>query len=796
MLKTYFLTSWRHLLRNKAYAVINIIGLSLGITCGILIFVLVRYHLGFDTFHRDAGRIYRVITEFHSEGIERNQGVPGPFGNAFRNDYAFASDVARVVAYKDMLISIPGDGEAKKFQEEKGVAFADPSFFRIFNFPLVRGDIRSALSGPHSAIVTQTIARKYFGTEDVVGKVIRFNNKTDYVLTGVLKDLPPNTDRNEQIYLAYPGLKEHNAWLYSDSSWGGVYGGCQCFIRLKPGGARETVEKALFPAFSRKYYQGDDASVFRFKLQPLSDIHFNTDLDGYADKKYLWAISFVGLFLIVTACVNFINLATAQALNRSREVGVRKVLGSKPVHAFWQFMAETTLISLFALLLGLGLAWGSLPFLNGLFNSHITLDLLGSWSLPAFLLLATMGVIFLSGSYPGLILARFRPVLALKGRISQRNIGGFSLRRMLVVLQFSISQLLIIGTLVIARQIDFSEHSDLGFKKEGIVTVPLPVNDVVRMKTLRNRFLQIGGVRMATLCFQPPAAGSNNSSDFQYDNRPKVELWSINQKMADDQYIPAFGLQLIAGRNLFPSDTAREYVVNETVVRKLHLSDPNDIIGKRVKVDERQAPVVGVVKDFFNYSFRGEIVPLVIMSQADGYRNCALSIDMDHVGAILARVAKIWNETYPEYVYSHQFLDERIARFYELDDIMLRLIETFSGIAIFIGCLGLYGLVSFMAVRKTREIGIRKALGAGQRQILWLFGKEFVRLLGVAFLVAAPIAWYVMHRYLQEFKYRIPIGWQVFVPAAAGTFAVAVLTVSYRSWRAASANPVESLKTE
>jgi len=795
MLKNYFLTSWRHLLRNKSYALINITGLALGIACSILIFVLVRYHMGFDNFHPAADRIYRIITEFHMEGVDRNEAVPGPMGKAFRNDYAFTDKVARVVVYRDALISLPREKEVKKFQEELGIAYADPEFFDIFDYPLVQGNKSSALSQPNSAIITEKMAAKYFGTTNVIGKVIRYDNKTDFTITGILKDLPPNTDRREEIYLSYPNLKDHNAWIYSDSSWGGIYSGCQCFIRLRPGVTQATVERGL-KGISSKYYQGDDIKFFQFKLQPLADIHFNKELDGEADKRELWAFAFVGLFLIITACVNFINLATAQALNRSREIGVRKVMGSKPAHIFWQFISETALISVLALLLGLGLAWAALHPLNTLLSTQMGMNLAGSWTLPVFMLGTLVLVIFLSGSYPGLVLARFRPVLALKGKLDQRHIGGFSLRRILVVLQFSISQLLIIGTIVIARQVSFSENSDLGFKKDAIVTVPIPENNETKMKTLRNRLLDIPGVNRASICYQPPAAQNNNNTSIKYENRPKEELWSVNMKLADDQYIPTFGLTLVAGRNIFPSDTIREYVVNETFVRKLHLATPADIIGKRVSINDKMAPVVGVVKDFYNYSFRGEIAPIVITSQDKQYRNCALSIDMTKVKPVLAATEKVWNETYPDFVYDHQFLDERIARFYKSDDIMLHLIEAFSGIAIFIGCLGLYGLVSFMAVRKTKEIGVRKVLGAGLHQILWLFGKEFVRLLGIAFVIAAPIAWWVMYKYLEDFKYRIPIGWAVFVPALACTFVVAALTVSYRSWRAAVANPVKSLKVE
>jgi len=792
MFKTYVVSSWRHLLRNKTYAFINILGLSLGIACAILIFVLVRFHLSFDTFHKESDRIYRINTEFHDEGINRNAAVPVPLGKAFRNDYTFAETVARVVSYPNTLISIPGDKNTKKFQEDDGIAFAEPQYFDIFDFPTVEGDAKKAMSDPTGALITQTIAKKYFGTEDPMGKRLRFDNKYDYVVRGVLKDLPANTDRKQQIYFGWDSYKNYQPYMASDSSWGGVYSGSQCFARLRPGVTAEAVERA-FPSLTKKYYSADDAKVWHFRMQPISDIHFNTDMDGYADKKYLWAVSFIGLFLIVTASVNFVNLATAQALNRSREIGVRKVLGSEPMHVFWQFMAETALITLFALLVGLGLAYAGLPGLNALLRRPMSMDLFGSWTLGAFILATYVLVVFLAGSYPGLVLARFRPALALKGKLDQRHIGGFSLRRILVVLQFSISQLLIIGTLVIARQIYYSEHADLGFVKDGVVTVPLPVTDVVKARTLRDRMLEIPGVERASLCYQPPASQSNNNTSVQYESRPKTENWSINEKYMDDQYIPLFGLKLIAGRNIFPSDTANGFVVNETTVHKLHAGTPLEIIGHQLTVDALQGPIVGVVKDFNNYSFRGDIAPIAFYTYPKSFRTCALRIN---ARTDLHAIERVWNDTYPQYVFSRQFLDERIARFYEQDATLLKLIEIFAGIAIFIGCLGLYGLVSFMAVRKTKEIGVRKVLGAGISQILWLFGREFTRLLGIAFLAAAPVAWWFMHRYLESFKYRITIGWEVFVPALLGTFAIAALTVSYRSWRAAAARPVKSLRSE
>jgi ABC-type antimicrobial peptide transport system permease subunit len=796
MLKTYFVSSWRHLLRNKTYAIINVLGLSLGIGCAILIFVLVRFHLSFDTFHPDTDRIYRVNTEFHSEGVTREAAVPVPLGKAFCNDFTFAEKTARVVTYPSTLISLPEEKEVKKFEEEKGVAFAEPEFFDIFSFPLIEGgDAKKALADPDGALITQRIARKYFGNADAIGKRLRFDNKLDYTVKGILRDIPDNTDRRQEIYLSFASYKNYQPYMASDSSWGAIYSGVNFFVRLRPGVSPATVERA-FVGFSHKYYELDDAKVYQFKLQPLRDIHFNTDLDGYADRKYLWSVTFIGLFLIVTASVNFVNMATAQALNRSREVGVRKVLGSEPIHVFCQFMAETALITLFAVLVGLGLAYAGLPGLNGLLKRHMDMNLFGSWSLSAFMGITFVLVVFLAGSYPGLVLARFRPALALKGKLGQSHIGGFSLRRVLVVLQFSISQLLIIGTLVIARQIYFSEHADLGFKKEGIVTVPIPVNDAVKAKTLRDRLMEIPGVEHATLCYQPPAASSNNNTNVHFGDRPKDELWSINEKFADDQYIPTFGLKLIAGRNLFVSDTTNGFVLNETAVRRFHAGTPTEILGQQLVVSGIKAPIIGVVKDFNNFSFRRDVDPVALFNYARSYRNCALEIRLDKVRPVLTAMERVWNETYPEYVYSHQFLDERVARFYEQDTMLLTMIEVFAGIAIFIGCLGLYGLVSFMAVRKTKEIGVRKVLGAGMGQILWLFGQEFTRLVGIAFLVSAPIGWWLMHRYLESFKYRITIGWAVFVPALGATCLIAALTVSYRSWRAASVRPVKSLRSE
>ena len=797
MFKTYFKVGWRNLLRHKSYTAINIVGLSLGISCAILIFTLISYHLSFDTFHHDKERIYRVVTEFHDEKVVYSAAVPQPLGKAFRNDYDFAEKTARVVSYHTTLISLPGAKEIKKFEEEDKIAFAEPAFFDIFNFPLVQGDRRTALSRPNSAVITESVAKKYFGNDPAIGKTIRMDNTTDFQITGILKDLPNNTDRKQEIYLSYDNLKDRNKWLASDSSWGGIYSGCQFFVLLKQGIDPLRVNKA-FPQFSNKYYKGRDAQVFQFRLQALSDIHFNHDFDGYADKKYLWALGLIGLFLIITACVNFVNLATAQALNRSKEVGIRKVLGSLRSQLFWQFIAETTLITCFSLLLAYGLSLLALPSLNQLLKSKMTIQVFSGWQLPVFLLVLSGLVIFLSGSYPGLVLARFQPVLALKSKLSQAHIGGFSLRRILVVTQFAICQVLIIGTIVIAGQVRYSKNIDLGFSKDAIVTLPIPISDKTKTYALRDQLAAVAAVEKITLCHKPPASNSNNNTSIRFDTRPEDEHWDINMKSADDKYLSTFGMQLVAGRNFYPSDTTREFVVNETVVRKLNLHSPQDVIGKRISINGGNitAPVVGVVRDFHNYSLHDEISAVCIMPDYTDYESCSMKISMGNTKKTLATFEKIWNGIYPEYLYSYNFLDDSIAEFYEMDNIMLTLVELFAGIAIFIGCLGLYGLVSFMALRKTKEIGVRKVLGADFGNIMWLFGKEFSRLLLIAFAIAAPLAWWAMHMYLLDFKYRIEIGAGIFLMSILFTFLIATLTVGYRSVRSALANPVKSLRSE
>lgn len=792
MFSNYLKLAWRNLRKNKSYTFINILGLSSGIASAILIYTLITYQLSFDRFHPHPDRVFRVVTEFHEQSIEYQRGVPQPLGGAFQHDYSYAESAARVCAYNSALITLPGDN--RKFEETDGVAYADPTFFDIFHFPLVEGAPGPVLTEPNEALITQKLARKYFGSDDAIGKTIRYDNRQDYRITGVLKDIPDNTDRREEIYLSYVNLKDKDAYLASDSSWGNVRSSMQFFIRLKPGVSPALVQQQ-FPALQKKY-DPSEAPTTVFKLQPLSDIHFNGDFSGPVNLNYLWALGLIGIFLVITACVNFVNLATARALNRAKEVGMRKVMGSLRSQLFWQFIFETAMLVFSSFLIAAAVAILVLPALNQLLETRMTIDLFAQPRTLAFLFLLLAVVIFMAGSYPGVILSRFRPIMALKGKLTQRNVGGFPLRRVLVVTQFAISQLLIIGMIVIAGQIRYTRTTDLGFTKDGIVLLPLPTNDILKMNTLASRLEATAGTEQISLCSNAPASGSNSQETFTYDNRPKEEPWEINLKFGDANYVPTYRIRLVAGRNFFAADTISELLVNETFIKTLHLRDPEEILGKQLTIGGWPAKIVGVVRDFHNYSLHKSIDPVVIARSADKYRTCAVRVNLTNMHSALAAFEKIWTDTYPDYVYSYHFLDERIARFYKQDNITFRLVEIFSGIAILISCLGLYGLVSFMALQKTKEIGVRKVLGAGIDNILWLFGKEFSRLLLIAFLVAGPVGAWAMHAWLQGFEYRIALSWPIFALAIGSTFLVAVLTVGWRSAKAALANPVTSLRAE
>jgi putative ABC transport system permease protein len=798
MLKSHFTIGWRNLTRNKAYSVINIAGLALSMSCAILIFVLVQHHLRFDNFHSDSDRIYRVVTELHRDVIAYQSNVPSPLGKFIRTEQTFAEKVGRIYTEEEVLITLRSGDNVVKFSETKGVAFTEPEFFDIFNFPLVHGQKSTALSEPNTAIITESTRRKYFGEKDAIGETLWLRNRTPLTITGILKDLPSNTDIDVGIFASFSTLQSVDPWMADDiGGWGGIRDGMKCYVVLKPNASPGAAEALLAPYVKR--FRPKSKNVHHYKLQPLADVHFNALYGGAMEKRNLWILAIVGTFLIVTACVNFVNLATAQALRRSKEVGVRKVLGSMKLQLFSQFILETALITFFGIALAVMLAYSICPSVNALFNLQLSVNIFTNSLLLLFIVGLTVAVTLLAGYYPSMVLSGFKPVTALKGKVTQQQAGGFNTRRTLIVSQFAISQVLIIGMIVIMNQLRFARTSDLGFEKDAIVMVSMGESDNPGIaNTLKGEFARIPGIEQVSLCFAAPADDNEWGNSIRFDNDPEEVNFRTSIKMADADYLDLFDLDLAAGRNVTPSDTVREMIVNEALVRKLGLASPEEALGKMVAANggSMKGPIVGVLKDFHDKSFHQEISAILLTTYLPDYEYYAVKLNLAEARSSLAAIEKLWVAHHPDQMFEAEFLDDRIAQFYETEATILKLIQIVSFIAIFIGALGLFGLVSFMVAQKTKEVGIRKVLGGSVQHILWLFGKEFVRLIMVAFMIAAPIGWWAMSTWLQDFKFQIDLSPWMFLLAIGSSLFIAACTVSYQVITTALMNPVTSLRAE
>lgn len=796
MLRNFITIAIRNLRHYHSYTIVNIAGLALGITCGLLIFLLIRFHLSVDTYHAKSDRIYRVVTDLHigNDNIKMG-GVPYPFGKALRLDFPEIQSVALTRFESNNLITTNPDASddesRKKFMLEREMAFVEPEFFETFDYSWLTGS-SAVLKAPFQAVITTPLAEKFFGKNNPIGQTIRLENKHDFRIAGVLAEPAPNTDFNTELFLSYASyLAINKAEVMED--WDGLSGNHQCFVVLPEGLQSKQIEQG-FPAFVKKHHEKPDE--WKYKLQPLNDKYFNPDYGGDVPKTMMLALAIVGLFLIGTACINFINLATAQALNRSREVGVRKVLGSSRWQLFKQFLLETGLITLAALVLSVLLVSRALPFINELTHSELAINLYSDAGLLFFLTALLLGVTLVAGAYPAYILAGFKPVQAIKGKITTQNLGGYSLRRGLVVAQFVICQVMIIAAIVISGQMDYLKNASLGFNKDAIVMLPVPNPEKTNMEALQQQLRQIPGVQQLSFAADAPAGNTQNFANCRFDTRQEEEPWYINTRPCDEQFLTTFGIELIAGRNLQAGDTIREYLINEAAVEKLGLKSPGEALGKALTVWDKEAPIVGVIRNFHNRSLRETVEPAVLMTSRERYAACGLKIDLSNTPHILAAVDRVWNNVYPDAFYSYAFLDDKIARFYETEHALLSLTKGFCAIALFIGGLGLFGLVSFMTARKRKEIGVRKVLGATVTQILQLFGKEFFRLILIAFVLAAPIGWLAMSAWLRDYPYRIEFGAGVFFTTICVTCLLALLTVGAQSLKAARSNPVNSLRSE
>lgn len=798
MIRNYLTTALRALWRSKSSTLINISGLTLGITASLILFLLVRDQEGYENYHINRDRVFRVVSSsLGNEGRNYSAGVPAVLPEAVRTDFPEAEQVVFTSFRSGGLVTIPvGQDESKKFDGRR-LVYTQPAVFQLFD-RTITGGTAAALNDPNNALISYRAAEQYFGQTDVIGKTLIFEGH-DFKVAGLVSDPPANTDFGFDVFLSYVTIRQKQ----EENGWNSIWSDEQCYVLLRPDASIEAFS-GRFPAFATKYH-GKNIEDRQYSLQPLADIHFDERYGNYnystTSREMLLALSIIGIFLVLTACINFINLVTAESIKRSKEVGIRKTLGSSRGQLMVQFLGESGLVTLIAVGLSLAVAQMVLGFLNPILGMSLHLNFLSDAGLWIFLGLVTIGVGLLSGIYPALVVSGFKPIFAIKNQINDRNSSGFQLRRGLVVFQFFISQLFIMGTLVLINQMNYFQSKDLGFSKDAIVTIPVPENERLgftdgtsKMKTLREEVQGLAGVLHTSLSNTPPSSGSVSSTDFNIEGND--QSFGTQVKVVDGNYIDLYGLRLVAGKNLPDLDTARGFVVNEKLATMVGYDNPADIIGKRIKMWGKTLPVEGVVQNFHTMSLHEPVEATILLNRVRSYSLLSVKLSGGDWPSTLKAIQLKWEALYPEAIYSYKFLDEEIREFYDRESKMSTLLTLFTTVAIFIGCLGLFGLATFMANQKTKEIGVRKVLGASAESIVLLFSREYVILIFVGFALAAPVAWYLMNEWLNGFAYKITIGPGVFMAGIGLTIFIAMATVGYRSVRAALANPADSLRSE
>ncbi len=815
--------AFRNLRRNGVSSVINVLGLSLGITSCLVIFLITRHELSFDTFHPDKERIYRLVSERERQGqITRRTGMLDPMVGPVRQEITGLETVSVLYNYSAKVRITEGNNEklfeAPRYRvDQAGIVVTDPWYFDIFHYDWLAGN-QALLNEPFMVVLTGTQARKYFGDmpySDYIGKEITYGNALHVTVAGIVKEWERNTDFIFTDFIStasVPGSELKDA--IDMNAWGMWNSSTQLFVKLAPGVEPETVE-AQFPAWMEKYVmKGGTEIKFTMQLQPLSDIHFNTELtDDYSQKAHLptlYGLMALAAFILIIAACNFINLSTAQSLQRAREIGIRKVLGGSRDNLVMQFLGETFVVTLFAVLLSLLTIY---PILHA-FRSYMPQGVSFGWTQP-FTWLFLLGVVvlttLLAGFYPARMLSGGLPVDIMKGSATHKGSSRNLLRKSLIVFQFTISLVFIICTLVVGDQIHYLMNKDMGFDKDAIVTIRMWGNREVLTSKV-SQFPYVGRISVHTA---PPAAKGHSGTVFKsnIDGEEREVRGAI--EFCDENFIPLYGLRLIAGRNLLPSAYMKEFVVNESFARQLGFNNPQDAVGQFITsgqwdflpegeatpAGQRQAQIVGVVADFHLTPLYDQIRPMGISATTQAGRTMSVKLattgkSIGDISRILADMENAWKEANPGERFEYAFYDDTIASFYKKEQKTAKIIIAVMAMAIFISCMGLFGLAMFTTKQRTKEIGIRKILGASMASILAILSGGFLKLVGIAVLIASPVAWYAMNRWLEGFAYHVPVHWWIFILAGILAVAIALITISLQTIKVARTNPVKAIKSE
>ena len=807
MLKNYFKVALRNLWKNKGYTSINIIGLAAGLGVCLLIVLYVMDELSYDRYNTNADRIYRVDADIYFNNTLFDAAVaPKPLAFTMKKEYPEIEQMVRINTQGDVMVK-KGDN----FIQDHHLAFADSTFFQVFTIPMIAGNPATALNEPHSIVIDESVAKRYYNTTNVIGRTMELENKQICKVTGVIKDMP------SQSHFHFSFIRTlRDGWQGDINEW--LSNNYQSYILVKPGTSRAVLQThldALVNNYVGKQLQTQFHSSlkdmsqagghFRYALMPLTDIHLHSnksaEIEPNGNINYVYIFSFIALLIVMIACVNFMNLSTARSANRAKEVGIRKVAGSTKGHLIIQFLTESVLLSLFSLLLALGLALALLPMFNTLAGKELHAGILFSGRFLPILILLVFLVGCLAGSYPAFYLSSFQPILVLKGKIA----SGFKsswLRSGLVVFQFFISITLIIGTLVIYRQLNYIRSREIGFNRDQVLVVHNAYTMGDPVKTYRKELLKLSGVTDASISGDIPSTGSGYSQNGWFRNA-SLDAKSViifTTMYVDDHYVPTLGMQMVKGRNFdineFPSDSSA-IILNEAAAQMLGFKDPVTQLLYRPNDSMKGTPmhVVGVVKDFNFSSMHAKVGPMILQF-ADNRGKMAIRIKSTDVFSTVNQIEAGWKKLAPGVPFSYTFLDADFNKLYHAEQQTGQLFITFAVFAILIACLGLFGLVTYAAEQRMKEIGIRKVLGAHVGGLVSLLSKDFFRLVLISALIAFPVAWWAMTQWLQSFAYRTAISWWIFLVAGGAAIMIALLTVSFQTIRAALANPVRSLRSE
>jgi putative ABC transport system permease protein len=813
MLRNYLIIALRNIIKYKGFSFINIFGLALGLACCLLISLYIRDELSYDKYHENANRIYRVTRNFLSKdgtvSLHLGHAAP-PFGPLLQNDFPDIEQSVRILQNGSLFKY----GE-KAFNEEN-VFIAEPSIFKIFTIPVVSGDPQKALDEPFSIMLSDKMAEKYFNKENPVGKVLRANNQYDVKITGVFKTFPSNSHFHPEFLLSFATLNDENVYGRENlrTNFGNNSFGTYLLLPENYNTERLTSQ---FPAFLDKHMAGDapadapkPSTWTNLFLQKLTDIHLHSQLDSEFEPNSnittIYILAAIAVFILIIACINFMNLSTALATKRAKEVGIRKVMGVTTDKLIVQFLSESVVFALIALILGIGIVHLALPALNNFLDRQLTIGYFEHWyTLPILVGLALI-VGLLAGSYPSLYLSSFQPISVLKGKLLTRQqasgLLSISLRQVLVVVQFAISIILMICTGIMFNQLRYVSNKSLGFDKDHIVTLSYFDELSNQFEAFQTEIISQASIQAAGRSSRIPSGRLLDSNGASAQVGESVEPTSATVKFltVDHDFIPTYKIEMAAGRNFskeYSTDDTTAFIINESAASMIGWKSSQDAIGKQFRYGDRKGQVIGVVKDFNFESMHQTIVPMVFFIPKNGnYNYISVKISGTDIPQSLATLEKTWNKFLPERPFEYTFLDENFGKLYEKEQKQSHLFTTFSVLAILIGCLGLFGLASFTAVQRTKEIGIRKVLGASVSGIVALLSKEFLKLVVIANLIAWPVAWLAMSKWLEDFAYRINISAGTFLMAALLAIVIALLTVSYQSIKAAMVNPVKSLRSE